>query len=100
MSHLPAAEADGYLDLVAFVDKLVDQLGLGVEVVVVSRRTHPDLFQKSDLLILSGLFFSLVLLETVLTVIEEAAHRRDGGRGNLDEVNTTLLRHAHCLKDR
>src|SRR5207244_3589959 len=99
MGHLASAEPDGDLDLVAFQEKLLNRLAFEIEVVLVGRGTHADLFEQGNLLVLSRLALFLVLLKLELAVVHEAADRGDGGWGNLDEIYTALLRHPECFEE-
>src|SRR5207248_8860859 len=99
MSHLASAEPDGDLDLVAFQEKLLDRLTLEVEVVLVRRRAHADLFEQGNLLVLPRFALFLVLLEPELAVVHEAADRGDGSWGNLDEIYITFLRHSESFEE-
>lgn len=95
--HLTAAEADGYLDAVAVSQELLRVLQLGVEVAHVDARGHTDLFDLHDVLVLSGFFFPLALLELELAVIHQLAHRGRGLRGNLHQIQSLLLRDAQSF---
>ena len=88
MGELAAAEAQGDLHLVAFLDELEDLPHLHVIIVVVDVRTHLDLLDLLRLLRLArhvGLFLGLVF---VLADIEELGDRRVGVGRNLDQVET------------
>ena len=78
MSHLAAAEAQGDLDLVAFLEEAPDRLHLHVVVVIVDHRAHLDLLDLDDLLLLAGLGGLLLFLIFEFAVVEDLADRRLG----------------------
>ena len=76
MRHLAASEAQGHLDLVAFLEEAANRAHLHVVVVDVDIRAHLDLFDLDGALLLArlgGLFLRLIF---VFAVIEDLAHRR------------------------
>ena len=86
VSHLAAPEADGDLQLVAFIQELGRRLDLRLDVVIVDLRGHPDLFPDDGLLLLLGVLLLLLLLVAVLPEIEDLGDRRLRVRGDLDEI--------------
>src|SRR6185503_10284917 len=91
MRHLAAAEEDRRLDLVAVLEEALDVLLLELVVVLVDLRAELDLFDLDHLLVLASLARALLLLVLVLPEIHDAADRRVGRRGNLDQVEPLLL---------
>ena len=84
MGHLPAAEADGDLDAVAVGEEL---LRVACSLVLKSPMSmpgrHPDLLDLHHVLVLSGLFFPLALLEPELAVVHQLAHGRRSAWGEI-----------------
>lgn len=97
---LAATEPHRHLELVTLVEELDRRLHLGVDVVVVDLRSHPDLFPDDGLLLLLGVLDALLLLEPVLAVVEDLAHGRLRGRGDLDQVEALFLGLGVCANGR
>ena len=92
MRELPAAEAHGDLQLVAFIEEFRGGTDLRVDVVVVDLRRDPDLLPRDGLLLLLGILGFLLKVVPVLSEVAHARHRRLDVRGDLDEVVAFLLR--------
>ena len=90
MGQLAASEAQGDLDLVAFVEELVDGAHLHVIVVRVDVRPHLDFLDVDGLLLLAGLVFLFLLLVFELAVVDDLADRRLGVGRNLDQVEADV----------
>src|SRR5439155_21101174 len=91
MRELPAAEAHGDLQLVAFIEEFRGGPDLRVDIVVVDLRRDPNLLPRHGLLLLLGV---LGLLLQVVAVLPEIAHARDRRlniRGDLYEVVALFL---------
>ena len=84
--HLAAAEAQGNLDLVAFVEEAAHRLHFGVVVMVVDGRAHLDLLDLDDLLLLARLVGLLLLFVLVLAVVHQLDHGRFRFWRDLDQV--------------
>ena len=78
VGHLTATEAQGHLDLVAFLEEPFDRAHLHVVVVIIDARTHLDLFDFDDLLLLSRLGLLLLLLELEFSIVQDLGYRRVG----------------------
>jgi len=91
MGHLPTAEANGDLDFVSFLEKLLNRLAFEGQVVLVCGRSHTNFLEQSNLLVLARFALLLLLLKLETSIIEETAHRRDGRGGYFDEVAVVLL---------
>ena len=99
MSHWLRPLSKGLLLIVDFIclsistlrQKLLGVAQLGVEVADVDAGGHPHLLDFHHVLVLFGLLLPLGLLETVLAVVHELAHRGGGGGGNLDQVQPGLV---------
>src|SRR5690349_8674476 len=100
MRHLPAAEENRRLHLVPFSQEALDVLLLELIVVLVDLRAEFDFLHLDDLLVLLGRPRALLLLVLVPPEIHDAAHRRVGGRRNLDEVEPLLARDRERLRGR
>jgi len=96
--HLTPAEPQGHFHAVAVLDEPLDLLGLEGQVVLVRLRAKTDLFHEYDLLVLArfAILFFLLVLEA--PVVEHAAHRRNGVRRDLDEVDPPISRSLQRLK--
>lgn len=93
--HLAAPEPQGHLYLVSVFQKLEDVAHLHVVVVGVGIGPELDLFDLDDLLLLAGLGLALLRLILEFAEIHDLADRWIGVRGNLDQVQTSLIRHVH-----
>ncbi len=91
MGQLAAAEAQGDLHLVAFLEEAVHGLGLHVVVVAVDVGPELDLLDLDHLLTLARLGLLLLFLEPELAVVEDLADRRIGVRRDLDQVQPDFL---------
>jgi hypothetical protein len=56
----------------------------------IDSRRQLNLFHEVDRLMLLAVAFFLGQFVFELSVVNNAAHRRNGGRGNLDQVDSTL----------
>src|SRR5687768_4674571 len=97
--HLPAAELDRGLDLVALVEEAQQVAHLEVVVVVVDVGAELDLLDLEGLLLLPRLLGLLLLLVEELAEVHDAADRRARGRRHLDQVEALLLGQAQRLVD-
>ena len=91
MRHFTAAEAQGDLHLVAFVEEPFHGFHLGFVVVIVDARTQLDFLDLDHLLALARFGGFLLLRETELTVIKNLTDRRAGVRNDLNQVETRLF---------
>ena len=98
MRHLAAAEAQGHLDLVAFLEEPRNRAHLHVVVVIVDARAHLDLFDLDDLLTLAGLGGFLLLLVLEFAIVEDLADGRLGVGRNLHEIEPGLLGTLHGVE--
>lgn len=90
MSHLTAFEAEGSLDLIAFVQKADGLVLLRLIVVFINRNGELHLFDGDDLLLFPGGAFTLILLVEIFAVVLDLADGRNGIRGYLDQVERAL----------
>ena len=98
--HLAAAEEDRRLDLVALRQEALDVLLLELVVVLVHLRPELDLLDLDDLLVLLRFTGPLLFLVLVLAEVHDSAHRWNGGRGNLDQVEPLLPSNRQRLRRR
>src|SRR5262249_49072400 len=98
--HLASAEEDRRLDLVAVLEEALDVLLLELVIVLVHLRAELDLLDLDDLLVLLRRPRALLLLVLIAPEVHDAAHRRIGGRGDLDEVESLLSRDGQRLRRR
>src|ERR1700722_10685331 len=96
--HLAAAEEDGGLDLVAFLEEALDLLLLELIIVLVDLRAKLDLLDLDHLLVTPGLPRALLLLVLVLAEVHDPADGRDGSRGDFDQVEPFLLGDGQRLR--
>src|SRR5207247_3289723 len=100
MGHLPPAEKDSRLYLVAVFEEPLDVLLFELIVVLVHFRTELDLLDFDDLLVPPRLARALLLLILVLAEIHDAANRRGGRRRDFDEVEPLLFGERERLRRR
>src|SRR6266542_4266169 len=86
VGHLPAAEHDGHLDLVALLEESLDVALLRLVVVVVDLGPHLHFLEDHQALLAPGLLGLDGLLVLVLRVVHHFRDGRAGQRRNLDEV--------------
>ena len=86
MAHLPAAEANGRLHLIAVLQEADDVVLLEVEVVLVDARPELHFFDDDDFLLLLGLALFLLLLKHIFPVVHDLADRRVRRRRDLYEI--------------
>jgi hypothetical protein len=90
--ELTAAEPNGDLELVAFVEELRGRADLSVDVVVVDLRRDPDLLPRHSLLLLFRVLGLLLEVVAVFTEVAHPRHRRLNVRSYFDEVVALFLR--------
>ena len=86
MRHFAAAEAQGDLHLVAFLEEAVHRARLDLVVVDVDVGTELDLLDLHHLLPLARLVLLLLLLELELAVVQDLADGRVGVGNDLHQV--------------
>src|SRR6187401_1276256 len=96
--HLAAAEEDRRLHLVSVREEALDVLLLELVVVLVHLRPEFDFLDLDDLLVLLRGALPLLLLVLIAPEVHDPAHRRDGRRGNLDQVEPFLSRDGQRLR--
>ena len=100
MRELPAAEAHGDLQLVAFIEEFRGGTDLRVDVVVVDLRRDPDLLPRHGLLLFLRVLGLLLEVIAVLSEIAHARHRRLDIGSDLDEVVAVFLRLSERTRGR
>ena len=91
MGHFTAAEADGDLDLVTGFQELDGVVHLGIKVVFVDFQRQAHFLEFDRVLVLARFLLTLRLLEFVLAVVHDLAHRRFRLRCDLDQVQVFLF---------
>ena len=91
MRHLAAAEAQGHLDLVAFLEEAAHGAHLDFVIMVVDARAELDLLDLDDLLPLALLGGFLLLEKAEFAEVENFADRRLGVGNDLDEIEPGFL---------
>ncbi|MDF9794407.1 hypothetical protein M2440_005108 [Methylorubrum extorquens] len=99
LGDLTAAEAEGDLDLVAFLEEPLNGLHLHFVIVLVDAGTELDLLHLDRLLPLAGLVLLLLFVEAEAPVIKELADGRDRIRRDFDEVEADLLSHGQRVEE-
>ncbi len=97
MGHLATAELHRHLDLVPFVEELVDLAHLRVEVASADLRLELDLLDGDVRRFPAGLLGLLGFLVAELPVVHDPAHRRVGHRRDFDEVEVEFLGHPQRI---
>jgi hypothetical protein len=97
MDHLAAAEAQGDLHLVAFLDEPLHGAHLHFVIVVVDVGAHLDLFDLDDLLVLTRLVRLLLRFVFVFAVVGDLGDRRNRIGRDLDQIETGLFGHLDGL---
>ncbi len=92
VGHLATPESNRNLDLVSFLEELLDRPAFEGEVVLVGRRAHAHFFEQGDLLVLARVALFLLLLELIASVVKQTADRGNRRWGNLDKVGVMILR--------
>lgn len=91
MSELAAPEPHDQLELVAVLQQARRRLDLRIEVMLVDLRRDPDFLPGDRPLLLLGFTLALLRLVSKLPKVTDLADRRDGRRGDLDEVIALAL---------
>ena len=91
VGHLAAAEAQGDLALVAFVEEALQVAQLDLIVVLVGARTELDLFDLDLLLLESGFVGLFLFLILELAEIHHLANRWLGHRRDFDKIQPGLF---------
>ena len=97
MPHLTAAEADGNLDLIAFLQESGGMANLRLKVVGVDIEGQADFLDLDDTLVLSGFLLTFRLFKPVLSVIDNLAYRGRCLRCNFYKVQILSERHLQRL---
>lgn len=100
MRRFASPEAHLHFDLVTLLEEATCRANPDLQVVIVGARAQPDLLDLGDVLVLARVARALVLFELELAEIGDAAHRRIGGRGDLDQIKTCLLGAPDSFFDR
>src|ERR1700688_3206821 len=100
VGELPAAEAQGDLDLVAFLEEPPDRAHFHVVIVIVDHGPELDLLDLDDLLLLARLGGLLLLLVFEFAVIEDFADRGALVGDDLDEVQPLFGGDGERVADR
>ena len=96
--HFAAAEAQGDLHLVAFLEEALHGLHLHVVIVIVDAGAKLDFLDLDGLLLLARLGVLLLLKEAEFAVIEDFADRRSRVRRDFDQVETGFFGHWRASK--
>ena len=100
VGHLSSPELHRHLDLVPFVEELVDLAHLRVEVTTPDLRLELDLLDGDVHRLPAGFLGLLGFLVAELPVVHDPAHRRVGHRRDLDEVEIEFFGHAQSVGNR
>ena len=86
MGHFAAAEAQGDLDLVAFLEKTLHGAHFHLVIVIVDHRAELDLLDLDDLLFLARFSRFFLRLELILAVIQDFGDWRHRIWGDLNQI--------------
>ena len=90
MGHFTAAKLEGDLDLHVLAEEIHGMHDLDAEIVRIDARAQLDLLDGGGVLVLAGFLLLLGQLIAELADFDDAADRRDGVGGNLDEIHAVL----------
>jgi hypothetical protein len=90
VSHLPPAESEARLDLVAFVEEADRLVLLGLIVMLVDGDRKLDFLYGDDLLFFAGGALALFFFVKVTAVVLDATDRRNGVGRNFDQIKAAL----------
>jgi hypothetical protein len=90
MGNRAAPERNRELNTMTVSDKALDVIYFEVHIVDAGRGAHLDFLDHADRVLL-GIVRLLFLRVAVLVEVGDSAHRRGGGRGNLDQVKAAAL---------
>ncbi len=102
VGHLTTSKLQCELDLVAFPQELPRVIDLDLQIVIADlHRPKFQLLQLPRSRAGAAAVFFLLLLVAPFAVIHDAAHRRPGSRGDLDQVHSGFPGHAQriCRRD-
>jgi len=100
VGDFPAAEEDGNLDLVSFVEKTLHMAKLELEIMLLRAGSYLNFLHMDDGLMFSGLLDPFVLLVLVLSIIHDPADWRLRIGGYLHEVQSFFFGNFHGLFQR
>ena len=86
ISHLPATETDGHLDLVAGLKETNNTPDLNIEIMNIGSGPHLNLFDLDYSLFFLGLLSPFTLLVLKFSVIHHLADRRTGMGRNFNQI--------------
>jgi len=98
--HLPAAEHQGYLNLIAFFQKFQEVLELNAIVMIFNVGLDPDLFYLKMFLVFLGFALPLLLLIFIFAEVHDAADRRLDLWGNLNKIKLIFSREVKACFQR
>ncbi len=104
VAHFTAAEPDGNLHFVAFLQKAARMGRLCIEVVRVDIQRQTDLLNTDDMLVLFRFFLPLGLFKPVFPIIDNFTDRRNRLRGDFNQIQIHIrsllqrLRRRHYAK--
>jgi hypothetical protein len=99
MGNRAAPERNRELNTMTVSDKALDVIYFEVHIVDTGRGAHLDFLDHADRVLL-GIVRLLLLRVAVLVEVGDSAHRRRGGRGNLDQVKAAALGDFDSLAQR
>lgn len=99
VGQLPSAEHHRDLYLVALPQELPGVPDLEIKIVIVDARPEFDFLEVDYVLLLLGSPGGLGLLELELPVVHDLDHRRTSRWGDLDKIETPLVRGSERLLD-
>ena len=100
VGNFTTSELQGDLDLVAFLEELLEVPHLGVEIALADLGSELDLLHRDVDGLASGLLGLLRLLVPELPVVHDPAHRRVRHRCHFDQIEVETTSHPKRLRDR
>ena len=100
VGHLPAAEAEAGLHLVALIEEADGLIFLGLVVVFVDGDGELDFLNDDDLLLFAGGALALFFFVEVAAVVLDTADGRDGVGRDFDQIEAALAGYFEGLKGR
>jgi len=98
VSHFPALETQGELDLIAFLEEVPRAVNLDFQIVIAdANRVDVDLLQPTGAGTGAGFIFFFLLLVAPFAVIHDPADGRAGGWSDFNEVESRFAGHSQSF---
>lgn len=97
MGFLASAQAHVHSHLIAILQELRDLFGAECQIMRARRKSYPDALELRLFLLLAVLALAFFALVLELAEVHDAAYRGTRSRGDLNEIQSLLMRDAECL---